>query len=314
MPRRLVPVLLLVACAAPRHRAAVIPADDPYGGPPPGAPAIPFAPGAGPAGQTFSAAFTPDGRSLWFTRRDREAGVVEIMEMHRANGAWSAPRPAEFARGWRGFDPFVTRDGARLYFSWTKPRPGMRADSAADADTWVVERTAGGGWGAPRHVGAAPHTGEHDSYPGVTRDGTLYFDSFREAPLRKAFRARPAPGGGWLPSEPVPFAINGDSGASNLFIDPDERYAVFLGRSRTGYGAGDLHISFRTATGWTPARNLGPLVNTAATEFCPYVTPDGRWLFFTRVVPTPGAPAGVAERNVWVVRFDGLRDSLQREP
>jgi hypothetical protein len=81
-----------------------------------------------------------------------------------------------------------------------------------------------------------------------------------------------------------------------------------------GHGGADLHVSFRTPSGWTPARNLGPLVNTDATEFCPYVTPDGRWLFFTRVVQPPGQPAAAATRNVYVVRFDRLRDSLSRGP
>jgi hypothetical protein len=155
-----------------------------------------------------------------------------------------------------------------------------------------------------------------DMYPSVTRDGTLYFDSFRDG-RRRAYRARPR-AGGYLPTELLPPEINGDSGASNLFVDPDERYAVFIGGVRAGgergYGAADLHVSFRTPTGWTPARNLGPLVNTAATEFCPYVTPDGRWLFFTRVVQPPGAPATAATRNVYVVRFDRLRDSLSRGP
>jgi hypothetical protein len=52
---------------------------------------------------------------------------------------------------------------------------------------------------------------------------------------------------------------------------------------RDGTGpAGDLYISFRRADGtWEAARNLGPLVNTDRTEFCPVVSPDGRYLYFT---------------------------------
>jgi len=32
---------------------------------------------------------------------------------------------------------------------------------------------------------------------------------------------------------------------------------------------------------WTAPRNLGPSVNSSATELCPIVSHDGRWLYFT---------------------------------
>ena len=42
-------------------------------------------------------------------------------------------------------------------------------------------------------------------------------------------------------------------------------------------------MSFRKDDGnWGPPLNLGPTINTADTEFCPMVTPDGRYLFFSR--------------------------------
>jgi hypothetical protein len=42
-------------------------------------------------------------------------------------------------------------------------------------------------------------------------------------------------------------------------------------------------VSFRTTdSGWGPAINLGSAINTADTEFCPMVTPDGRYLLFSR--------------------------------
>jgi hypothetical protein len=62
----------------------------------------------------------------------------------------------------------------------------------------------------------------------------------------------------------------------------------------------------RTPTGWGPARNLGD-INTASTEFCPFVSHDGRYLFFTRATPREGLPP---ERNIHVARFDVLLDRL----
>lgn len=66
---------------------------------------------------------------------------------------------------------------------------------------------------------------------------------------------------------------------------PDQSYIIFSSSGRRdGTGpVGDLYIGLRRADWtWEPARNLGPLVNTDRTEFCPVVSPDGRYLYFTR--------------------------------
>jgi Tol biopolymer transport system component len=73
-------------------------------------------------------------------------------------------------------------------------------------------------------------------------------------------------------------------GASNPYVDPDERYVIFSSARPGGLGRSDLWVAYRRADGaWGPAQNLGPRVNTADVEFCPTVSPDGRWLLFSRI-------------------------------
>ena len=98
--------------------------------------------------------------------------------------------------------------------------------------------------------------------------------------------------------------MNSDSGASNLFVDPEDRYVVFGAVRPGGAGGTDLYISWRSGSDWTTPTNLGPSVNTAGTEFCPFVSRDGRWLYFTRVKTIA---EGRVERNVYVIRFDAER-------
>jgi hypothetical protein len=46
---------------------------------------------------------------------------------------------------------------------------------------------------------------------------------------------------------------------------------------------GDLYISFKTSGGaWTPARNMGKGINGRGPEFGTVLSPDGKFLFFTR--------------------------------
>jgi hypothetical protein len=50
-----------------------------------------------------------------------------------------------------------------------------------------------------------------------------------------------------------------------------------------GFGQADIYISFRNKEGsWLPAINMGSAINTEDQESSPYVTADGKYLFFSR--------------------------------
>jgi hypothetical protein len=66
-------------------------------------------------------------------------------------------------------------------------------------------------------------------------------------------------------------------------VSPDESYVIFCSERPGGKGKGDLYISFKDKTGeWQPAKILDAGINTEAYEFCPFVTSDGKYLFFSR--------------------------------
>ncbi len=76
---------------------------------------------------------------------------------------------------------------------------------------------------------------------------------------------------------------NSSDSEGDTFVSPDERYLILTSNRPGGAGNGDLYASFRTADGrWGSPVSLGPAINTADQEFCPMVTPDGRYLFFSR--------------------------------
>ncbi|MBN3035057.1 MAG: PD40 domain-containing protein [Bacteroidales bacterium] len=63
-------------------------------------------------------------------------------------------------------------------------------------------------------------------------------------------------------------------------LAPDESDMIFSS-TRPGYGITDLYISFHNENGsWTQPKNMGPRINTSAKEACPFVTFDGKYLFF----------------------------------
>ena len=88
---------------------------------------------------------------------------------------------------------------------------------------------------------------------------------------------------------PKPFGKEINTGTMNAhpFIAPDESYIMWDGERESGYGKSDLYISFRRPDGsWGEAINMGNKVNTEVREGGPQVTPDGKYLFFNRMVPS----------------------------
>ncbi len=70
-----------------------------------------------------------------------------------------------------------------------------------------------------------------------------------------------------------------------LYVAPDESYILF-GRYISSNNTGDIYVSFDENSSWTEPKSLGPIVNTQEYEGRPCVSSDGKYLFFTRGLPS----------------------------
>jgi len=78
-------------------------------------------------------------------------------------------------------------------------------------------------------------------------------------------------------------SINDGNTSVQPFISPDESYLIFCYFRPGGQGTADLYISIREENGnWSEAQNIGNVINTEMLERFPSVSPDGKYLFFTR--------------------------------
>jgi hypothetical protein len=253
--------------------------------------------------------FTPDGKTAYFAA---SAGFfpftrqATIYVSHLQGGTWSTPEVASFSGQFSDIDPFLSPNGQRLYFSSIRPVDGVLR---GDIDLWMVERTATG-WSDPIHLGAAVNGPADELYPSVSANGTLYFASGplfpqpgRHFDIYRAERQ----GDGFAPREALGVGVNTapvsggglqDAWEFNPEISVDGHTLVFTSLRPGGYGLGDLYVSRLEHGEWTPARNLGPLVNTAADEYHPTLTRDRRELYFVRRLPAPGNFYRIATRGL----------------
>jgi glyoxylase-like metal-dependent hydrolase (beta-lactamase superfamily II) len=241
---------------------------------PPGLEPKVFAPGViSTAGHLeFSITFSPDGKEVFFTRRKDPNGSNTLMVVRWTDQGWTASEEAAFAKGYPSNEPHITPDGRKLYFGCFRQPPEENEPRYA---IWVTERM-GGEWGEARLHGSG-------MFVSSSRDGDLYMTDILQAGTEGIIRY-PFKDGGHGEPEWLGGGVNAPKPGAHGFIAPDESFIVFDSYQRPGGqgGEGDLWVCFRNNDGsWGEALNLGDDVNTPATNFCPSLSPDGKYLFFS---------------------------------
>ncbi len=242
-----------------------------------------FMPGRVSTGREHSAALFPSDDEIIFARLEPAA----IFSLNRTGEEWSEARPAAFSGEYPDLYPTLSYDGRRLFFTSQRPlTAGGPALPRGQGVLWYVERGAQG-WSGPVRVGLDLPPGVLASGITTTGDGTLYFccrnpvDPDRSMDI---YRTRQVEG---RYQEPVNVTeLNSDAPDLSPCVAPDGAYIVFSS-FRGGYGRSDLFVSFPAPDGrWSAPRNLGPAVNSAQKDEYPWVSSDGRWLFFNSNRPS----------------------------
>jgi len=87
---------------------------------------------------------------------------------------------------------------------------------------------------------------------------------------------------GWSTPENLGYTINTESWESAPSLSPDKRDLYFASSRPDGYGGIDIYVSHRLPNGrFSEPENLGPIINTAGDESCPFMHADNQTLYFT---------------------------------
>jgi hypothetical protein len=220
--------------------------------------------------------FSPDGKEFAFGiwGNDKTASCIYFME--QKNRIWSEPVIASFIGLDSVFLPMFSPDGKSLTFIKNQPNSGR-------TDIWICNRT-NNGWTVPERFPSPVNSELREASNGLTMSRTLYFTSNRDTVNKHCgniFRSKPIKGE-YLTVERQD-NLNTPFDEEGLFISPNEDYIIV--QSWQGNSGHDLYISYtRYDNTWSKPEKLDSSINSSNIEQRPYISPDKKYLFFTRSI------------------------------
>jgi hypothetical protein len=244
-------------------------AKGPYlGQTPPGPIAQVFAPGlicdTRPHQWETWGSFSADGNTFCFYRH----WCVYITE--NTDHGWTVPKRIKSIPYKTAAYCCLSADANSIYFIYMR-------DPSIPYNPGRCQRTSDG-WSTPQELGPPLSSPARELGISLAANNNIYFGSPRKGHGKGIIWVAPFVDNTWPRAEYISLR-GGDPG-----IAPDESFMVFTAIGLPGgYGQRDLYLTLHLPDGtWSKPRNLGPRINSAYFEFGPRISPDKKYLFFTR--------------------------------
>jgi len=228
----------------------------------------------------FSCCFSPDGKEFYFTRKHPDLNETVLMVSKLVDEVWTEIDVAPFVNNQFSFEPWVTPDNKMLYFQSGVPIPGQ---SGPPMNVLYVERQ-GTEWGEPKNPGP-PFNPAKAMHISSTIDGTIYTTDISGGPGTECLGIIKKVNGEYLTLEKLGYPLDIEKQSMHPYVSADESYLIF-GSSTSGQISNSvLFCSFKKQDGnWTVPIEIDLGINAGL----PFVTSDGKYLFFTSGEPGEG--------------------------
>ncbi len=179
--------------------------------------------------------------------------------------------------------PLVSHDGTTLYFSRLFSPDNV--DGIADPQDIYFSKYLNGQWTKAFNIGAPLNDNLSNGICSISPDGNSILVINGYGPYGKV-----SPGvsistktaSGW--SKPRKIEIldfENKSKYQDFYLSPDQEHIILAIENDESHGDQDLFISNKTGPNqYSKPKNMGGIINTAKAEFSPFLSLDGRTLYF----------------------------------
>ncbi|TPH13419.1 PD40 domain-containing protein [Litorilituus lipolyticus] len=215
----------------------------------------------------FGISFSPNLDEIYFSAQPKE-GTASIYFSKIESKKWTTVQKANFTQGVKAgeMEPFVRADGKRIYFT------GYSADFSNE-EIWYVDRIDNG-WSVATKLDSPIND---DAVMNLTqaKNGDVFYDNRSKRKMYSSVNK--------MGEFPKVHEVDVNTG-SHPFIAASQDYLLVQAQNKEDEKShSDIYVYFKEKDGtWTNPINLGKAVNTDFHERVPGVTPDGKYLFFSR--------------------------------
>jgi Tol biopolymer transport system component len=227
----------------------------------------------------LNSVFSPDGNEFYYSIYTPEpVGAYTIWYTKMIDKVWTKPDIVPFSGEFTDVDMSFSPDEKRLYFCSRRPVPG---NPKPEYYVWYCSLLEDHSWSEPVLLDFPVNTPFSETYPTFTKEGRMYLASNRNGSTgSKDVYSIDYVGERFTNQVNLGDSINTEYGEGDTFIASDESYMII---SCWGRPEGEgMDISFKKMDGsWTKKVNIEKTLNWNTGGGCPYVSPDGKYFFFT---------------------------------
>jgi hypothetical protein len=234
---------------------------------PPGDSAVIFAAGVISKTGRFehAAIFSRDGKEFYFSETPSDWVFRNTMVRKYINNVWTVEKITSFSNRHIGGESTISYTNDSLVYT-----------DINGTDLWMVTRNDSD-WNEPNKLPDVINSFDVQWHPSISSNGNIYFSSkgniYRSIKKDNVYQTH----------ELIPAPVNSSDWDADAVIAADESYIIFNSNRVGGYGDADLYISYQNNDGsWTNPKNLGSKINSEKMDDASSVSPDGKYLFFSR--------------------------------
>ena len=253
-----------------------------------------FAPELALEGNTYKGSFSDDLNTFYFFRKDTAGSSIFIpFKSDFKDGKWGPAEVMGYYDKQYSYTYQLNIPGTDQLIFISTMKTANDSSDYPNYNFWSVTKS-GDNWSNPEEFGSKKLTDNYNSQPSITNKGTIYFSSWTRD-YRNQFPYKMEKDGNYTEAtifEAVEKWRKSSKWRVGPFaMDPDEKFMI-LTIKEDDNSNDDLYISYSKNEKWTAPTKLGASINTAAKEGFPYLTPDGKFLIFSRaksqfyIVPT----------------------------
>lgn len=184
------------------------------------------------------------------------------------------------------YSPVLTLDETTMFFTSRRLRNDTSNSKLVDfstgeyrEDVYVSFKTASGTWSPPEMLNLS--TDNNDATIGVSADGQtlfIYRDEFGDGMIYQSVLR----GEIWQEPALLGSDINTSAWETHATMSADGNFLYFVSDRIGGEGGRDIYRCVKLPNGeWSKALNLGNMINTKYDEEAPFLTADGKTMYFS---------------------------------